>query len=90
MGLDRYLDAILSSASIGLIKPDPHIFQVACERLRVRPERAIHVGDHYYADILGARSVGVNPVMIDRFGTPDVTDVPVIEDLYGLLALLGL
>src|SRR5450759_694299 len=90
MGLDRYLDAIPSSASIGLIKPDPHLFQVACERLRVRPERAIHVGDHYFADILGARSVGVNPVMIDRFGTPDVTDVPVIEDLYGLLPLLGL
>jgi putative hydrolase of the HAD superfamily len=89
MGLDRYLDAILSSASIGLIKPDPHIYQVACDRLSVEPHRAVHVGDHYYADVLGARSVGIHPVMIDRFGWVKTTDVPLISDLYGLLPLLG-
>jgi REG-2-like HAD superfamily hydrolase len=90
MGLDLYLDAILSSASIGLIKPDPHIFEVACARLDVKPSRAVHVGDHYYADVLGARSVGINPVMIDRFHGGHPADVPLIEDLYGLLPLLGI
>ncbi len=90
MGLFRYLDSVLSSASIGLIKPDPRIYQVACERLRVEPHRVVHVGDHYYADVLGSRSVGINPVMIDRFGFGQPSDVPVIEDLYGLLPLLGL
>ena len=29
---------------------------------------AVHVGDHYYADVLGARSVGLTPVLIDRAG----------------------
>lgn len=90
MGLFRYLDSVLSSASIGLIKPDPRIYQVACERLRVEPHRVVHVGDHYYADVLGARSIGINPVMIDRFGFGQPADVPVIQDLYGLLPLLGL
>ncbi|MFH1149002.1 MAG: HAD-IA family hydrolase [Actinomycetota bacterium] len=90
MGLYRYLDSVLSSASIGIIKPDPHIYEVACERLRVEPGHAVHVGDHYYADVLGARSVGIHPVMIDRFGFGQRVDVPVIEDLYGLLPLLGL
>ena len=90
MGLDRYLDSVLSSASIGLIKPDPSIFHEACERLRVRPERAVHVGDHYFADVLGARSVGIHAVMIDRFASGHPADVPIIEDLYGLLPLLGL
>jgi putative hydrolase of the HAD superfamily len=89
MGLDRYLDSILSSASIGLIKPDPNIYVVACQRLAVEPARAVHVGDHYYADILGARSIGINPVMIDRFGGGHQADVPVIEDLYGLLRILA-
>jgi putative hydrolase of the HAD superfamily len=90
MGLDKYLDAVLSSAAVGLIKPDPHIFEVACERLRVEPRRAVHVGDHYYADVLGARSVGIHPVMIDRWGFGNPSDVPKISDLYGLLPLLGL
>lgn len=90
MGLYRYLDAVLSSASVGLIKPDPHIYEAACERLAVPPDRCVHVGDHYYADILGARSAGIFPVMIDRFGFVDGADVPVINDLYGLLPILGL
>ncbi len=89
MGLYRYLDSVLSSASIGIIKPDPHIYEVACERLEVEPARAVHVGDHYYADVLGARAVGIHPVMIDRFGFSHRADVPVIEDLYGLLPILG-
>ncbi|MBN2167955.1 MAG: HAD-IA family hydrolase, partial [Actinobacteria bacterium] len=67
MGLDRYLEAVISSASIGLIKPDPRIFEVACDRVGVEPARAIHIGDHYYADILGARSAGLQAVLIDRF-----------------------
>lgn len=88
MGLDVYLDAVLSSASIGLIKPDPHIYEVACERLEVEPAAVVHVGDHYYADVLGARSVGINPVLIDRSGANHPADVPVIHDLYDLLPLL--
>lgn len=90
MGLDRYLDSVVSSASIGLIKPDPKIFEVALERMGVPPGSAVHVGDHYYADILGARSAGIYPVMIDRWGSGHTADAPVIEDLYGLLPLLGI
>ena len=56
----------------------------------VRPDRAVHVGDHYYADVLGARSVGIHPVMIDRFGFGHPADVPVIKSLYELLPILGL
>jgi len=90
MGLDRYLDSVISSASVGLVKPDPLIFEVALERMDVAPARTVHVGDHYYADVLGARSVGISPVLIDRFGFGHTADVPVIKDLYGLLELLEL
>ena len=90
MGLDRYLDSVISSASVGLVKPDPLIFEVALERVDVAPARTVHVGDHYYADVLGARSVGISPVLIDRFGFGHTADVPVIKDLYGLLELLEL
>lgn len=90
MGLDKYLDSVVSSASVGLIKPDPHIFEIALGRLGVEPQRALHVGDHYYADVMGARSAGISPVMIDRFGFGHRADCPVVKDLYELLKLLGL
>jgi putative hydrolase of the HAD superfamily len=88
LGLDRYLDSVISSASVGLVKPDPYIFEVALERMGVAPARTVHVGDHYYADVMGSRSVGISPVLIDRFGFGHTADVPVIKDLYGLLELL--
>jgi putative hydrolase of the HAD superfamily len=66
LGLAGELDTIVSSADVGLHKPDPRIFELACERLDVEPEQAAHVGDHHYADIVGASAVGMSPVLIDR------------------------
>ncbi|MDD5448115.1 MAG: HAD-IA family hydrolase [Actinomycetota bacterium] len=90
IGLYRYLQAILSSAVIGLRKPDPVIFEEGLSRLSIQASRALHVGDHYYADILGARSAGIQGVLIDRFGGEEKADVPTIHDLYGLLEVLAI
>lgn len=66
LGLDTYVDVIVSSAEIGIHKPDPRIFEYGLGVLGVEPARAAHVGDHYYADVLGAHAVGMLPVLIDR------------------------
>jgi len=68
LGIGEMLDAVISSAAVGLHKPDPRIFELACERLSVDCADAVHVGDHHYADIIGARSVGMQAVLIDRRG----------------------
>jgi putative hydrolase of the HAD superfamily len=68
LGLGALFDAVISSADVGLRKPDPRIFALACERLDVEPGEAVHVGDHHYADVLGARAVGIMPVLIQRNG----------------------
>jgi putative hydrolase of the HAD superfamily len=52
------VDAIVTSAEAGAAKPDPAIFKLALERLRVRPERALHVGDEPL-DEEGARAAGI-------------------------------
>jgi putative hydrolase of the HAD superfamily len=70
LGIAEMLDTIVSSAEVGLHKPDPRIFELACERVGVAPHEAVHVGDHHYADVLGASAVGMTPVLIDRQGTP--------------------
>lgn len=69
IGLGRLVDTVVCSAAEGLHKPDPRIFEVACSRAGVRPGRCAHVGDHVYADVVGARSAGITPVLLDRHGS---------------------
>jgi putative hydrolase of the HAD superfamily len=52
------VDVVVSSAEAGASKPDPAVFRLALERLGVRPERALHVGDSP-ADEEGARAAGM-------------------------------
>ena len=58
VGLAHYLSAVVSSAETGAEKPDPRVFAEALGRLRVSPERAIHIGDDE-ADQAGALAAGL-------------------------------
>jgi putative hydrolase of the HAD superfamily len=64
-GLAPFLDFVVDSGAVGVEKPDPRIFEIACERAGVGPREAVHVGDLYDIDILGARAAGVSGVLID-------------------------
>lgn len=90
-GLSRFLDFVVSSASVGYLKPQPEIFEVALSRADVAAEETIHVGDHYYADIMGARSAGITPVLLDRHGAvaEHKADCLVINSLGELPAYLN-
>jgi len=91
MGLAQELDTVVSSADVGIRKPDPRIFELACERLDVRVGEAAHVGDHHYSDILGAKAAGLQAILVDRHGKslPLVGPAP-IHDFTQLEASLGL
>jgi len=88
--LTQYFDFAVISAALRRAKPDPELFRTALQRADAIPDYAIHVGDSYVRDVLGARSVGVTGVMIDRTSLTRPTDVdcPLIYDLYDLLDLL--
>ena len=90
LGLARFLDTVVSSADVGLHKPDPRIFELACERLGVTPAESAHIGDHHYADVLGARSVGMLPVLIDRHSSPSTLAEEAIATLDDIETALGL
>lgn len=81
LGLTEYLDFVVSSAVVGWAKPHPEIFLHALARAGVEPGDALYVGDFYVNDILGARSVGIHPVLIDREGTAPPVDCSVISTL---------
>lgn len=69
MRLLPYFDEVVSSAVVGYRKPDPVIFDLACEKLGVDPADVVHVGDRPDADGDGAAAAGIRPLIIDRCGT---------------------
>lgn len=90
MGLSALLDTVVSSADVGLHKPDPRIFELACARLGVDPANAAHVGDHHYADIVGAKAVGMLPVLIDRHADAGACEERFVVTLDDIECALGL
>lgn len=68
LGLRPWFDALAISACVGADKPEPELFQHALRALDVEPEQAVHVGDRWDLDVLGARSAGLTGLLIDRPG----------------------
>jgi putative hydrolase of the HAD superfamily len=62
LGLERAFTpgAIFISEEIGIAKPHPKIFLIACEKLGVAPEDALYVGDHPIKDIDPAHEAGLH------------------------------
>ena len=90
LGLSPYLDFSISSAEAGADKPHAPIFVAALKRASVAAAEAVHVGDQYRSDIVGARAVGMHAVLIDRGGwQTDVDDCPRIASLPELESLLA-
>ena len=71
LGIADYFDAIVASHDVRVRseKPDPHIFNYALAAVGVSAEEVVHVGDTYEADIVGARNMGIRPILLDRDGT---------------------
>lgn len=67
-GLRGAFTVVIASADVGVAKPDPRIFQQAVQGLGVAPGEALHVGDLYDYDVVGARAAGLVPVLVDRRG----------------------
>ena len=67
LGLESYLNFVVNPADVGVDKPDPRFFLAALERAGVNAAEAVHVGDQYEVDVLGARGVGISPILIDRY-----------------------
>jgi putative hydrolase of the HAD superfamily len=92
--LAAHVDAALFSATCGLMKPDPRVYELACEQLGVRPEEAVFVGDGANDELAGAERAGLRAVLIHRAGRPpiwpglDGWDGPRITSVPDLLGLL--
>jgi HAD superfamily hydrolase (TIGR01509 family) len=89
LGLSRYLEWVVISGAVGAAKPSPHFYDLMVRRAGVPAAQIVHVGDSYYGDVRGARTVGAHAVLIDRAQRWPRLDVPVIHDLRALTDLLN-
>ena len=82
MGLYEEVDEVLISGAVGIHKPDPALFKLMAEKLRVQPEECVFVGDVFFTDIIGSLRAGMHPVWMWPFGKRRCRlDIPVIDDI---------
>lgn len=87
-GLRPYCDIVVVSGDEGVHKPDPRLFEITAERLGVKPQECVYVGDHPVNDIQGALSAGMGAIRMNFgwFKDKDLRpDVPVITDIIDVL-----
>jgi putative hydrolase of the HAD superfamily len=58
------LDETVFSCDVGISKPDPRIYEIACERLEVEPAECLFVGDGANDELPGAERVGMTAVQL--------------------------
>lgn len=59
-------EAVFISDAVGLAKPNPALFRLACERLGVSAENSAYVGDSLSLDVAGSNAAGMTSVWFNR------------------------
>ncbi len=62
-----YFDVALISYEQGICKPDPEIFRRMTEKLGLKPEECLYVGDGGSKELYAARDAGMHPVQCTWF-----------------------
>lgn len=70
LGLADFFEFVIGSQEAGTEKPEPDIFRLALARLppSLAPVDVAYVGNDYALDVVGARSAGLTPILIDAGG----------------------
>ncbi|MGD8545044.1 MAG: HAD family hydrolase [Candidatus Bathyarchaeota archaeon] len=81
-------DVIVGVDTIEKVKPDPDIFRYAINKLNVRPEEAIFIGDNVESDYKGAEKAGLHALLIDRTEKQQ-SDLRTIKNLKEILSQIS-
>jgi putative hydrolase of the HAD superfamily len=89
-GIDALVDGAVSSAELGVGKPNPAIFARALEVAGVGAGEALMVGDSLDTDVHGAQAAGIAAVFVDRWGVGPTGAVDGVRTIDSLAPLPGL
>ncbi len=79
---------VVDSEVVGVMKPDPRIFEPALEVLGLAPGRVAYVGDSVRNDVRGAEAAGLVPLHLDPYGDHPDAGHERIASLHDLLAMV--
>lgn len=63
-GVLDYFDVLTFSDEVKLVKPNPDLFRACLAMLDCAPHEAVHVGDSYKSDIVGAIDTGMRTIWV--------------------------
>ncbi|WP_190809644.1 YjjG family noncanonical pyrimidine nucleotidase [Flagellimonas sp. S3867] len=86
--IHHYFDQIINSETAGVKKPHPYIFELALEKARVSPKKALMIGDSLEADIMGAQSVGLHALHFNAHSEPQHDLCKMIDSLIEIKSIL--
>jgi putative hydrolase of the HAD superfamily len=90
-GIGEFFDFALAAGEVNVFKPEPGIFEHALRRVNLFPKEATYVGDNYYADVVGARRAGLQPVLYDPIGIfpdPDCPRIKSFDELNSIIKVI--
>jgi putative hydrolase of the HAD superfamily len=88
-GVAGWFAGAVTATDLGVGKPDPRIFHLACEHLDVAPADVLHVGDDLELDVRGALGAGLRAAWVHRDMTGDAPEAALrFPDLLALVAAL--
>lgn len=66
VGIAGFFETLVVSADpdVGVRKPNPRIFRIACERLGVEPPNVLMIGDNLEQDVRGAEAAGMQALWV--------------------------
>jgi FMN hydrolase / 5-amino-6-(5-phospho-D-ribitylamino)uracil phosphatase len=89
-GLQDRLAFVVFSQDVGVEKPDPAIFRIACEKAGCTPAELMHVGDSLTSDVRGAKTVGALSVWLNRDWAQRQADIRPDFEIHSLAELPSL
>ena len=79
---------VVSADTVRAYKPHRELFEEALRISGCAPDEAVHIGDSYDTDVLGARGAGIRPVLLLRGRDQRHDDVEAMDDLTQVLSLI--
>jgi putative hydrolase of the HAD superfamily len=81
LGIGDAFDVVVDSHHVGVEKPDARIFEPVLARFGVPAAEALHLGDTWATDVIGARAAGMRVALVDPFAHYDgqYADVPRVD-----------
>ena len=83
--VDSLFDLVLDSGNLDVSKPDPRIFELALERLKLNPSECYYVGDSFERDIVPAKTAGLNTIWLRAANGRTCPDASKVNHIISIL-----